>query len=352
VTFLNISLYGSFFLEPIINSLEKDDNNVYFNKFSKDVDVVIVQSISYMYEIMRLLNIIRKLNIKLINIVPDIPPWRLEGNYNYNTFKYYVSQSLFFLTNRNQIIFDSKKKIENFFEYKFSKGPTKIYSKIFGRNIKNKFEYRIYRNFLKESDLILSFSKFTKNLVKEVLNLESHVWYPCANSEFLNTLPKNPEIKFDAINISRIVKNKKQHLFVRAANKLGLNIIIIGPHQDKSIKLDCTHFPLPHEEALEYLNQSQFYVDTSTFEGFGMTPVEAAFLNKPTIASDIYVHKEVLGNYPLYFKSGDINDLCNKIKILINNDYEIDKNSLRLIKKKYSIENCKNKLKEYIEWVF
>jgi len=38
----------------------------------------------------------------------------------------------------------------------------------------------------------------------------------------LNTLPKNPEIKFDAINISRIVKNKKQHLFVRAAKKLGL----------------------------------------------------------------------------------------------------------------------------------
>ena len=50
------------------------------------------------------------------------------------------------------------------------------------------------------------------------------------------------------------------------------------------------------------LNQSLFYVDCSLFEGIGMTPVEAAFLDKISIVSNINVHRDVLGDYLIYFK--------------------------------------------------
>ncbi|KKM78481.1 hypothetical protein LCGC14_1359580 [marine sediment metagenome] len=65
------------------------------------------------------------------------------------------------------------------------------------------------------------------------------------------------------------------------------------------------------------LNQSRFYVDCSLFEGFGMTSVEATFLLKPVIASDIYVHKKVLGDYPIYFKRDNLDDLIDTMRIVI-----------------------------------
>jgi len=60
-----------------------------------------------------------------------------------------------------------------------------------------------------------------------------------------------------------------------------MNIVVLGRYDDKCIKLDCSHEYIPNNELLfKKLNQSSFYIDCSMFEGFGMTPVEAAFLDK------------------------------------------------------------------------
>ena len=76
---------------------------------------------------------------------------------------------------------------------------------------------------------------------------------------------------------------------MEAAKKLNLNIVILGRHVNKDIKLECPHYYFENQEKVfDYLNQSNFYVDSSEFEGFGMTPIEAAYLNKITIEG-IYV---------------------------------------------------------------
>ena len=348
---MKICLYGSFFTSPVVKSLEQDGHSVIYNKFSKDLDVIISQSINYMYPLQRLMKRIKKHKIKLITITPDIPPWRIFNNYSNNSFMEYSRQELYHLTHKNQNLYDIVNRINDFsFKTPIFHYISQYNNKIFNTNIANKIFYiNNYRAFLKKSDLNLSFSKFSKKLIKKYLKIQTKVWYPCANTELIKNLPTNLEQKYDAINISRIVPHKHQKVFVKAAKKLNLKIAIIGPHQDKSIELDCPHFALPHKEALKSLILSKIYVDPSSFEGFGMTPVEAAFLNKITVASDISVHREVLNDYPLYFRTGDVKDLIEKISMVREGQFSLDKSAVLNIKKKYSINASKQKLIEYIE---
>ena len=348
---MKISLYGSFFTIPVVKSLEQDGHRVIFNEFSKDLDVIISQSINYMYPLQRLMKRIKKHKIKLITITPDIPPWRIFNDYSNNSSMEYFRQELYHLTHKNQNLHDLVNIINDFpFKTPIFHDIAQLNNKIFNTNIANKIFYiNNYRAFLKKSDLNLSFSKFSKKLIKKFLKIQTKVWYPCANTELINNIPTNLEQKYDAINISRIVLHKHQKVFVEAAKKLNLKIAIIGPHQDKSIQLDCPHYALLHKEALKTLIQSKIYVDPSSFEGFGMTPVEAAFLNKITIASDISVHREVLNDYPLYFKTGDVEDLIEKISMVREGQFSLNKSAVLNIKKKYSINESKQKLIEYIE---
>ena len=124
-------------------------------------------------------------------------------------------------------------------------------------------------------------------------------------------------------------------------------MIVLGNHDDKSIKLDCPHYYYAdHNKTMRVLNQASFYVAPTIFEGFGMTSVEAAFLRKPVVASDIYVHKEVLRDYPIYFKRDNLDDLIDKMKIIIEGNITTDNTQ---IIKKYSIQAFKKRIIKFVE---
>lgn len=81
--------------------------------------------------------------------------------------------------------------------------------------------------------------------------------------------------------------------------------------------------------------QSPFYVDASIYEGFGMIIVEAIFLDKIFIIFDAYIHSEILWDFPLYFKSDNVDDLIEKMKTVIIGDFESQNEE---INNKYSIK--------------
>lgn len=341
-------IHNQGFLPYIKKALEKDGHEVIINQFSKDVDICINENIMLMYYVYRNLREFKKNHIKLVNFINDIPIWRLEKKFYKNTFKKKFFQILYNSTHKNPVLYEKinnfnpdpkRNRISNFLAFKAQKYFNKLYV--------NQVYYQInYRKFLKASDLNLSISKYTQKVVSRFLKIETQVCYQCVNSDYLLGLPKS-KIKYDAINISRIVPHKRQELFVKAANKLGLKILVLGRYADKNIKLDCPHFFYQdHKKVLDILNQTKFYVAPSIFEGFGMTPVEAAFLDKPVIASDIFVHRDVLGDYPIYFKRDNMNDLIEKMKIIMNKPYL--KNNVEM-KKRYSIQALKKRLLEHIE---
>jgi len=336
---------------PIIRELEKQGHTIHYNQFSKDADIILAESHSNMYNIYQILKKIRKNNIKLVNIILDIPPWRLSLNDNQNSIIKLIVQYFYHIFHK---YYSLDRILTQFLQILNSHKTTKIFFRIssffLNTNYQNKIFYQVnYKKLLMKSDLNLSISKFTQFCVKKLLNINSKVWYPGVNSKLIETIKDLP-IKYDMINISRITAHKKQHLIVNASKKLALKLIIIGEQQDKGIKLDCPHIYVPnHLDVMKQLKRSRLYIDASIFEGFGMTPIEAAFLEKITIASDTYVHKEVLGKYPLYFIKNDLDDLVNKIKQALNGEHQLDWDAIDKIKKKYSLESAKDRLEKFLK---
>lgn len=347
---LKICFYGSFFVVPIMKELEKNGHTIFYNQFSKDADIIFAESHSNMYEIYQILKKIKRHKIKLVNLILDIPPWRLSVGYNQKNIIKLIIQYFYHLIHKH---YSLDRILTHFLQilnkYKITRKFFQIINFFLNTSFQNKIFYQVnYKKLLKKSDLNLSISKFTQFCVKKLLDVDSKVWYPSVNSNLIEDIKDLP-IKYDIINISRITAHKRQKLIVSAAKKLGLKLIIIGQQQDKAIKLDCPHFHFPeHLSVLRELKQANLYVDASIFEGFGMTPIEAAFLEKITIASDTYVHKEVLGNYPLYFIRDNLDDLITKINQALNGEFQLDRGLIEQIKKKYSLKSAKDRLEKLL----
>ena len=63
-----------------------------------------------------------------------------------------------------------------------------------------------------------------------------------------------------------------------------------------------------------YYSQAQVYVLSSRWEGFGLVLVEAMAHGLPVVSSDLPTSKEIMGDFGLYFKNGDISELAAKLE--------------------------------------
>ena len=59
----------------------------------------------------------------------------------------------------------------------------------------------------------------------------------------------------------------------------------------------------------EYYSKAQVYVLSSRWEGFGLVLVEAMAHGLPIVSSDLPTSKEIMGDFGLYFKNGNIEEL-------------------------------------------
>lgn len=63
-----------------------------------------------------------------------------------------------------------------------------------------------------------------------------------------------------------------------------------------------------------YYSQAQVYVLSSRWEGMPLVLVEAMSHGLPIVASDLPVCKEIMGDFALFFKNGDIRDLARQLE--------------------------------------
>lgn len=143
-----------------------------------------------------------------------------------------------------------------------------------------------------------------------------------------NKLDKN-SIKI--VSVGRLVKQKGFDQAIIICKKLGENNIniqwyIIGEGEErkhlesliKEYQLENNIFLVGADtNPYKWINIADIYVQTSRFEGYGITVAEAKTLNKPIVASDIPEFRELLSNEKGLL-SKNINDFVTNIEKIIN----------------------------------
>ena len=159
------------------------------------------------------------------------------------------------------------------------------------------------------------------------------------------------------------LKHKGFDLLIKAFNICAkdnknwhLDIVGEGPEEDlyksliKEYKLEerITIHPFTNNIQAFY-SDAQIYVLSSRWEGFGLVLVEAMAHGLPVVSSDLPTSLEIMGDFGMYFKNGDIEDLARRLEDATHIDWEAKSKEALEIAKRFDIKNIISQWKKLIE---
>jgi len=146
------------------------------------------------------------------------------------------------------------------------------------------------------------------------------------------------------------------HLFAEKNSEWTLDIVGEGPEHDHFCQMinqyglndRITIHPFTNN-VQQYYSRSQVYVLSSRWEGFGLVLVEAMSHGLPVVSSDIPTSKELLGDFGLYFRSGDATDLARKLDDATRIDWQKKSDQAIALAGNFSVEAITQQWKEIIK---
>ncbi len=194
-------------------------------------------------------------------------------------------------------------------------------------------------------DYIIANSLFVKKWIKEKYKRDSHVIYPPVE---LENFPLEINKDDYYIVVGRVVHVKKFDLVIKAFNKSGKKLIVVGDgdqlKQLKSIAADNIIFKgfLHAEEVSSYIQKARGFIQMGV-EGFGIAPIEAQACGTPVIA---YAYGGVLetvidNKTGIYFKEQTVNALEQALRKFEKEKFDpivIRQNALRFSNAKFEKE--------------
>ncbi len=149
---------------------------------------------------------------------------------------------------------------------------------------------------------------------------------------------------------------KAFNIFAKNNKDWHLDIVGEGPEEKlykeliKEYKLEerITIHPFTNNIQAFYSN-AQVYVLSSRWEGFGLVLVEAMAHGLPVVSSDLPTSLEIMGDFGMYFKNGDIEDLAGRLEDATHIDWEAKSKEALEIAKRFDIENIISQWKKMIE---
>ena len=169
-------------------------------------------------------------------------------------------------------------------------------------------------------------------------------------------LSKSEEVTF--LNVGRHdEKEKRLNRIIEVAKKLSENnykfkILFVGEGKDtekyknmvKEYKLEKQIlFVGKKQNPYPYFKISDCVILTSDYEGYPVVFLESMILNKPIITTKVSDYEDIEGKFG-YTTSKDIDDIYQKMKLFIENGFEI--------KEKFDAEQYNNIIMEKLEKIF
>ena len=146
------------------------------------------------------------------------------------------------------------------------------------------------------------------------------------------------------------------HLFAQNNKEWELDIVGEGPEGDYYQSLidryhigDKIHIHPFTNDIQSYYSKAQIFVLSSRWEGMPLVLVEAMSHGLPIVTSDLPVCKEILGDFGIYFKNGDIQELAQRLEDVTKINWQEKSQQAIDIAKKYDIEQIISQWKALIE---
>lgn len=98
-----------------------------------------------------------------------------------------------------------------------------------------------------------------------------------------------------------------------------------------------------------YYHEAQVFVLSSRWEGLPLVLIEAMAHGLPIVSSDLPMSKEIMGDFGLYFKNGDINDLARRLEEATMIDWQQKSEEALAIAAKFDVEAIVKQWKDIIE---
>ncbi|MBN2542200.1 glycosyltransferase family 4 protein [bacterium] len=176
---------------------------------------------------------------------------------------------------------------------------------------------------------------YEKKYGKEVLYIPNGTEELPENIEAADKILKEHNVQpgsYILFAAGRIIPSKGPHFLLEAYRKLNLDIpiLLVGDYSHvpeyvkklKSLATDNVHFiPLIQDKSVLFglIKESRLFVLPSTMEASSMMLLEVASVGIPLIASDIPENLALIKDHAIFFKSGSVPDLAEKIKYCLDN---------------------------------
>lgn len=146
------------------------------------------------------------------------------------------------------------------------------------------------------------------------------------------------------------------HLFAQKNQEWCLDIVGEGEEEKlygnliQKYHLEERVFIHPFTNNIQYYySHAQIYVLSSRWEGFGLVLVEAMAHGLPIVSSNLPTSKEILGDFGLYFRNGDIVELARTLEDATHLDWQKKSDEAIKIAQRFDINEIAGQWKQLLE---
>lgn len=223
-----------------------------------------------------------------------------------------------------------------------------------------KLKKHLFKRCFKKSKKIFAVSKFTidrANYYFPKYNNKMILNYIGLSKEIIEygKIDKKIEKENNIIYVGNVKPHKGINILLDAFSKLdnGFNLKIIGQKENFLVgsEFDESKYKnvvftgrLSDDELLDEISKAKYLVQPSLYEGFGIPPLEAIYLNTIPIISSIDVFKEVYKDLSVIYFT-DTNDLYNKL----SSNVEIKLNTKEEVLNKYNYKKTVDNILRNLE---